>query len=112
MSDFVSAVKLGRGKLQGQTSYTATFVSPPADLYTGISPNIGLKARVEGATSTIDPSKLGLGEHGKSVYQRTHVHMGDAYRDRIKQDPAGKKNRFKMDQEHAGYTTTYSVWGA
>lgn len=104
---------MGGGKLQDSTSYTTTFLAPPKNLYTGISANLGLKARVEGVAGSTDPSKLGLGEQGRSSYQRAHVHMGpDAYRDRVRPDPAAKVSTLKMDKGHPGYITSYSAWGS
>jgi hypothetical protein len=81
-------------------------------LYTGVSANLGLKARVEGTAASITVEGLGLGEEGKSSYQRTHVHLGDAYKQRTRPDSAALKTKLKMDKQNPDYTTTYSAWGA
>lgn len=100
-------------KLMNTTSYTTTFLAPPKNLYTGISVNLGLKERVEGAPATLDPSKLGLGREGgtTSYHLALPVHARERYTDRVRPDPAAKKAKLKMDKGHAGYVTSYSAWG-
>jgi len=108
-----SNIKIGGGKLMNDTSYTTTFLAPPKNLYTGVSPNIGLKARVEGVAAAADPAGLGLGEQGRTTYHNALPwHEQDAYKDRVKPDPAALKSRLKMDKGHAGYVTSYSAWGS
>jgi len=107
-----SNIKIGGGQLMNNTSYTTTFLPPPKNLYTGISPNLGLKARVEGVAAASDPALLGLGETGVTSYHKALPrHTSSAYKDRVKPDPAALKSRLKMDKGHAGYVTSYSVWG-
>ncbi len=108
---WISAVRMG-GKQQFETSYSATFVPPPSNLYTGVSANLGLKARVEGTAGSVTADGLGLGEHGKSSYQRTHVHLGDAYKERTRPDAAALKDKLKIDRNKPDYTTSYSAWGS
>jgi hypothetical protein len=101
------------GKLMNNTSYTTTFLAPPKNLYTGISPNLGLKARVEGVAAAADPADLGLKENGVTSSQLALPrHGSDAYRDRIRPDPAALKSKLRMDKGHAGYVTSYSAWGS
>jgi len=100
----------GASKLDCRTSYVQHFPAPPKDLYTGVSANVGLKARVEG-TAAPDPSNLGLGEEGKSFYQREHLHYGDAYKTILApEDRARRMNVQPPKNAKVDFTTSYSVW--
>ncbi len=94
------------------STYKDQYVPPPSKLYTGVSANIGLKARVEGTAASTSIDGLGLGDQGISFYQKTHVHLGDAYKERIRPDSAAKKTKLKVDRWKPDYSTSYSVWGA
>jgi len=98
-------------KLDTRTSYSLNFPPPPKNLYTGVSANLGLKARVEG-TAAPDPTNLGLGEEGRSFYQREHVHFGDAYKHKTEPEERARRMNVKVPKDaKVNFTTSYSVWG-
>jgi len=98
-------------KLDTRTSYSLNFPPPPKSLYTGVSANLGLKARVEG-TAAPDPTNLGLGEEGRSFYQREHVHFGDAYKHKTEPEERARRMNVKVPKDaKVNFTTSYSVWG-
>ena len=101
----------GASKLETRTSYVQHYPPPPQTLYTGVSANLGLKARVEG-TAAPDPTNLGLGEEGKSFYAREHTHFGEAYKHKqAPEDRARRTNVQPPKDAKVDYTTSYSVWG-
>jgi hypothetical protein len=101
----------GKAKLDSRTSYVQHYPPPPQSLYTGVSANLGLKARVEG-TAVPDPTNLGLGEEGTSFYAREHKHFGDAYKSRVApEDRARRTNVQPPKDAKVDYTTSYSTWG-
>jgi hypothetical protein len=76
-----------------------------------VSANLGLKARVEG-TAAPDPANLGLGEEGRSFYQREHVHFGDAYKHKTEPEERARRMNVKVPKDaKVNFTTSYSVWG-
>lgn len=98
-------------KLDTRTSYVQHFPPPPKELYTGVSPGLGLKARVEG-TAAPDPSTLGLGEEGKSFYQMEHLHYGDAYKYPLAPEDRARRTNVKPPKDaKVDYGTSYSAWG-
>jgi hypothetical protein len=107
-----SPIRASKATTDFITSYKQQYLAPPNNLYTGVSANLGLKARVEGTAASNSLDGLGLGDQGKSFYQLSHVHLGDAYKERIRPGSAAKKSRLKVDKWKPDYTTSYSVWGA
>jgi len=94
-----------------KTQYVQDFPPPPMYLYTGVSANIGLKARVEG-TAAPDPSNLGLGDEGKSFYQREHLHYGDAYKTILAPEDRARRTNIQPPKDaKVDYRTSYSTWG-
>jgi len=101
----------GSGVLESRTSYGLSFPPPPKSLYTGVSAGLGLKAKVEG-TAVNDPSNLGLGEDGRSFYQRELVHYGDAYKTPLQPEDRARRTNVKPPKDaKVDYTTSYSGWG-
>mmetsp|Transcript_67316 Transcript_67316/g.140236 ORF Transcript_67316/g.140236 Transcript_67316/m.140236 type:complete len:522 (-) Transcript_67316:252-1817(-) len=117
MRPATTAAKIRQGSLRfgkhlnARTAYHDSYLPPPADLYTGVSANLGLKARVEGQQPR-GIEGLGLGPDGQTFYQRTFRPHGDAYKNKQPPEDRAKITHIQPNKDaKVDYTTSYSVWG-
>lgn len=97
-------------RLETRTSYMKDYTPPPRNLYTGVGPKVGLMLKSEGG-GAVGKDTLGLGEEGRSSYQRTFFEHGDAYKNRLGMADAARITHLNPRKDAVvDYTTSYEVF--
>eukprot|EP00291_Cryptomonas_curvata_P021234 CAMPEP_0172158808 /NCGR_PEP_ID=MMETSP1050-20130122/4593_1 /TAXON_ID=233186 /ORGANISM="Cryptomonas curvata, Strain CCAP979/52" /LENGTH=253 /DNA_ID=CAMNT_0012828271 /DNA_START=20 /DNA_END=777 /DNA_ORIENTATION=+ len=89
------------------TTYKTHYVPQPMEMY------VPPKAWEDSANNMNMNSKYGLGDEGKSFYQHTHVHLGDAYNRAAQDTPRAKETHLgpRPWEDNGDWETSYQTLG-